>query len=206
MPCKKDIGVVRTIGIDTGKNTLHYDWPGWEGRDRSTRKGLRSRSARLVERSATCLIGIEAGMATHHMSRDLLALGHEVKQVPPTMCQAVSARPQERLRDAHAVAEAVQRPSTRCSCGRDRRSIGPEGASPRTFSPHRGSDRCDQSGPWFSSRVRHCREAGTSLSAATAPQILAQRTDVLSPRMLRIVGGHRRRLEISRRSHREGNG
>ena len=28
------------------------------------------------------LIGIEAGMATHYMSRELLALGHEVKQVP----------------------------------------------------------------------------------------------------------------------------
>ena len=23
MPCKKDVDVVRTIGIDTGKNTLH---------------------------------------------------------------------------------------------------------------------------------------------------------------------------------------
>ena len=30
-----------------------------------------------------CLIGIEAGMASHHVARELLALGHEVKQVPP---------------------------------------------------------------------------------------------------------------------------
>ena len=30
-----------------------------------------------------CLIGIEAGMATHYVGRELIALGHDVKQVPP---------------------------------------------------------------------------------------------------------------------------
>ena len=30
-----------------------------------------------------CLIGIEAGMATHYVARELGALGHDVKQVPP---------------------------------------------------------------------------------------------------------------------------
>jgi len=35
-----------------------------------------------------CLIGIEAGMASHHVARELLALGHEVKQVPPAFRSA----------------------------------------------------------------------------------------------------------------------
>ena len=36
MPCKKDVAVVRTIGIDTGKNTLHMiGLNEREGRDRS---------------------------------------------------------------------------------------------------------------------------------------------------------------------------
>jgi transposase len=30
-----------------------------------------------------CLIGIEAGMATHYVARELSALGHDVRQVPP---------------------------------------------------------------------------------------------------------------------------
>ena len=30
-----------------------------------------------------CLIGIEAGMPTHYVARELIALGHDVKQVPP---------------------------------------------------------------------------------------------------------------------------
>ena len=57
-----------------------------------------------------CLIGIGAGMATHYVARELSALGHDVKQVPPAY-----AKP---FRQGHknddAVAEAVQRPSTRC--------------------------------------------------------------------------------------------
>jgi transposase len=37
-------------------------------------------AARLVN-VPQCLIGIEAGKATHYVARKLLALGHEVKQV-----------------------------------------------------------------------------------------------------------------------------
>ena len=42
--------------------------------------------ARIVSRLANaprCLIGIEAGMGTHYVTRELLALGHDVRQVPP---------------------------------------------------------------------------------------------------------------------------
>jgi hypothetical protein len=31
---------------------------------------------------------IEAGMASHHVARELVALGHQVKQVPPSMWTA----------------------------------------------------------------------------------------------------------------------
>jgi hypothetical protein len=52
-------------------------------------------------------------MATHYMSRDLLGLGHEVKQVPPAYAKPFRQGHKNDFRDAHAVAEA-QRPSTRC--------------------------------------------------------------------------------------------
>jgi transposase len=69
-------------------------------------------AARLVN-VPPCLIGIEAGMATHYMSRELLALGHEVKQVPPAYARPFRQGHKNDFRDAQAVAEAVQRPSTR---------------------------------------------------------------------------------------------
>ena len=49
-------------------------------REKVSRGRLASRLANLPP----CLIGIEAGMATHYVARELAALGHDVKQVPPT--------------------------------------------------------------------------------------------------------------------------
>ena len=61
-----------------------------------------------------CLIGIEAGMATHYVARELAALGHDVKQVPPAYSKPFRQGHREYdFRDALAVAEAVQRPTTR---------------------------------------------------------------------------------------------
>jgi transposase len=83
MPCKTDVVVAHTIGIDTGKNTLHMVGLDEKGaivlREKISRSWI---AARLVN-VPQCLIGIEAGMASHYLARELLALGHEVKQVPP---------------------------------------------------------------------------------------------------------------------------
>ena len=61
-----------------------------------------------------CLIGIEAGMATHYVARDLAALGHDVKQVPPSYAKPFRQGHKNDFRDAFAVGEAVQRPTTLC--------------------------------------------------------------------------------------------
>jgi transposase len=74
----------------------------------------RSRIAARLVNVPQCLIGIEAGMASHHVARELLALGHEVKQLPPAYAIPFRQGHNNDFRDAHAVAEAVQRPSTRC--------------------------------------------------------------------------------------------
>ena len=46
--------------------------------------------------------------------RALLALGHDVRQVPPVYAKPFRQTHKNDFRDAHAVAEAVQRPTTRC--------------------------------------------------------------------------------------------
>lgn len=105
---------VSTIGIDTGKNKLHMIGLDENGaivlREKISRSGI---TARFVNMQP-CLVGIEAGMATHYMARELVALGHVVKQVPPAFAKPFRQGHKNDFRDAHAVAEAVQRPSTRC--------------------------------------------------------------------------------------------
>ena len=74
---------VHTIGIDTGKNTLHMVGLDERGEVVLREKVSRNRIAARLVNVPPCLIGIEAGMATHYMARELVALGHVVKQVPP---------------------------------------------------------------------------------------------------------------------------
>src|ERR1700756_3832702 len=78
-------------------------------RERVSRGRIASRLANLPP----CLIGVEAGMATHYVARELAALGHDVKQVPPAYAKPFRQGHKHDFRDAHAVAEAVQRPTTR---------------------------------------------------------------------------------------------
>jgi hypothetical protein len=75
--------VARTIGIDTGKNTLHLIGLDDKGAIVLREKIARGRIAARLANVPRCLIGIEAGMATHYVARELIALGHDVRQVPP---------------------------------------------------------------------------------------------------------------------------
>ena len=60
-------------------------------------KIARGRIAARLANVSRCLIGIEAGMATHYVARELGALGHDVKAGTARLFQTVPARPQERL-------------------------------------------------------------------------------------------------------------
>ena len=112
MPRTTTVHAVTTIGMDMGKNTLHMIGIDSRGaivmREKVSRGHVTSRLANV----RSCLIGIEAGMATHYVARELAALGHDVKQVPPKYAKPFRQGHKNDFRDAHAVAEAVQRPTT----------------------------------------------------------------------------------------------
>jgi hypothetical protein len=83
MSQKTDAVVASTIGIDTGKNTLHLVGLDEQGTIVLREKLARGRIGRRLANIPRCLIGIEAGMGTHYVTRELIALGHDVRQVPP---------------------------------------------------------------------------------------------------------------------------
>lgn len=71
--------------------------------------------ARLVETRLAnlppCLIGMEACVGAHHLSRRLRALGHDARLMPAKYVRAYSKGQKNDFRDAEAIAEAVQRPT-----------------------------------------------------------------------------------------------
>jgi transposase len=114
MSRKQPTSTIATIGIDPGKNTMHL-----VGLDTGGAIVLREKVARdkVVARLANvppCLIGIEVGMGTHYLTRAISQLGHDARQVPPFYIRAFRQAHKNDFRDAHAVAEAVQRPTTTC--------------------------------------------------------------------------------------------
>jgi transposase len=188
MPSKKDVTVVRAIGIDTGKNTLHMIGLDERGAIILREKVSRNRIAARLVNVPPCLIGIEAGMATHYMSRELLALGHEVKQVPPAYARPFRQGHKNDFRDAHAVAKAVQRPSTRCVPIKTDDQLDLQAL-------HRVRSRLIGNRTAVINQIRgFLLEHGIPVRQRPRflrrqlPQILATRTDVLSPRMVRIIG------------------
>lgn len=152
MPCKTDAVVARTIGIDTGKNTLHLIGLDEKGaiilREKLSRGWIAARLANVPR----CLIGIEAGMATHARADCARSRG---EAGAAGLCQAVPSGPQERFprrpRDRGSRAAAVDT----LRSGEDRRSTGSAGAAPRTISPDWRADSCDQSDPQLSSGAWH---------------------------------------------------
>jgi len=179
---------ISTIGIDTGKNTLHMIGLDEKGSIVLREKISRHRIAARLVNVPPCLVGIEAGMATHYMARELVALGHEVKQVPPTFAKPFRQGHKNDFRDAHAIAEAVQRPSTRCVPIKTDDQLDLQ-ALHRVRSRLIG-DRTAVINQLRGFLLEHgiAVRQGHRFLRQQLPQILATRSDVLSPRMIRIIG------------------
>src|SRR5450755_856087 len=58
-----------------------------------------------------CLIGMEACVGAHHLSRKLASLGHEARLMPAKYVRPYSKGQKNDFNDAEANAEAVQRPT-----------------------------------------------------------------------------------------------
>ena len=104
---------VAVIGIDLGKNVFHLI--GLDQRGAIVLKAKLSRS-QLENRLANlppCLIGMEACAGSHHVSRKLIALGHDARLMPAQYVKPFLKGHKNDYRDAEATAEAVQRPTMR---------------------------------------------------------------------------------------------
>jgi hypothetical protein len=71
-----------TIGIDIGKNTFHLIGLDEQGAIVLRQKMSRGQVVVRLANMPPCLVGMEACVGAHHLSRQLLALGHDVTLVP----------------------------------------------------------------------------------------------------------------------------
>src|SRR5438477_6131185 len=114
MDSKASDSTVATIGIDIGKNTFHLVGLDERGAIVLQQKVSRGQLERRLANIPRCLIGMEACSGSHHIGRQLAAIGHDVRLIPAQYVKPFLKGHKNDYRDAEAVAEAVQRPTMRC--------------------------------------------------------------------------------------------
>ena len=108
---EKHNSVIAVIGIDIGKNSFHIVGLDERGAIVLRQKWSRGQVETRLANTPACLIGMEACVGAHHLSRRLRLLGHDARLMPAKYVRAYSKGQKNDFRDAEAIAEAVQRPT-----------------------------------------------------------------------------------------------
>lgn len=107
------MGEIVTIGLDLAKNVFQVHGADSAGTAVLKKAVRRAQVLAFFRDLPHCLIGMEACAAAHHWARELTALGHEVRLMPPQYVKAYVKRNKNDAADAEAICEAVRRPSMR---------------------------------------------------------------------------------------------
>ena len=94
-----------------GKNSFHLVGQDRRGSIVLRQKWSRGQVEARLANVRPCLIGMEACVGAHHLSRNLQALGHDARLMPAKYVRPYSKGEKNDYRDAEAIAEAVQRPT-----------------------------------------------------------------------------------------------
>jgi transposase len=104
---------ITTIGLDIAKSAFQVHGIDAEGNVVLRRQLKRRYVLAFFEKLPPCLVGIEACASSHHWSRELQALGHTVRLMPPAYVKPYVKRHKNDATDAEAICEAVTRPNMR---------------------------------------------------------------------------------------------
>jgi transposase len=104
---------ITTIGVDVAKSVFQVHCVDAAGQVVMRRQLKRRYVLAFFQKLPPCLVGIEACASSHHWSRELEALGHTVRLMPPAYVKPYVKRHKNDVTDAEAICEAVTRPNMR---------------------------------------------------------------------------------------------
>src|SRR5436190_22164159 len=190
---------VAVVGIDIGKNSFHVVGHDERGaivlRQKWSRGQVEARFANLPP----CLVGMEACVGAHHLSRKLKDFGHDARLMPAKYVRPYSKGQNNDFRDAEAIAEAVQRPTMKFVATKTAEQLDLQAL-------HRVRERLVSQRTGIINQIRaFLLERGIAVRQGLRflrielPRFLATPSEVLSPRMVRVIedlaGDWRRRDE-----------
>ena len=104
---------ITTIGLDIAKSVFQVHGVDAAGNVIVRRQLKRRNVLAFLEKVPPCLVGIEACATSHHWSREITALGHTVRLMPPAYVKPYVKRQKNDAADAEAICEAVSRANMR---------------------------------------------------------------------------------------------
>lgn len=104
---------ITTIGLDLAKSVFQLHAVNADGAVVWRKKLRRSALLQELAKVPPCLVGMEACATAHYWAREISALGHEVRLMPPAYVKAYLRRQKNDAADAEAICEAVRRPTMR---------------------------------------------------------------------------------------------
>ena len=188
---------IAVVGIDIGKNSFHIVGHDERGAIVLRQKWSRGQVEARFANMPPCLVGMEACVGAHHLSRKLNSLGHNARLMPAKYVRPYSRGQKNDFRDAEAIAEAVQRPTMKFVATKTAEQLDLQAR-------HRVRERLVSQRTGIINQIRaFLLERGIAVRQerflrAELPRILATPPDVLSPRMVRIIedlAGDWRRLD-----------
>jgi len=105
--------MVTTVGLDIAKSVFQVHGVDAAGQVVIRRQLKRRCVLAFFQKLPACLVGIEACASSHHWSRELKALGHTVRLMPPAYVKPYVKRQKNDAADAEAICEAVTRTNMR---------------------------------------------------------------------------------------------
>jgi transposase len=176
-----------SIGIDIGKDVFHIVGFDLDGkivlRRKLRRLGLEAEFAKLPR----CIVGMEACLSAHFVSRRLRALGFEPRIIPSIYVKPFSKGQKNDYNDAEAIAEAALRPNLRLVKEKTQEQLDLQAC-------HRVRSRLVSRRTATINQIRAflieqgiALRSGASALRTSLPEILRKRADEISPRMRELI-------------------
>ncbi len=104
---------ITIIGLDLAKTVFQVHGADQDGRPVMRKKLRRGQVLGFFAGLSPCLIGLEACASAHYWARELQALGHAVRLIPPQYVKPFVKTNKNDASDAEAICEALTRPTMR---------------------------------------------------------------------------------------------
>ncbi len=111
---KQKVSELASLGVDIGKNVFHLVGFDGDGKIVVRRKIKRLALVAEFKTLPRCIVGMEACMSAHFVSRTLRGLGFEPRIMPAKYTRPFLKGQKNDYNDAEAIAEAALRPNLRC--------------------------------------------------------------------------------------------